>query len=281
MKAKRIQTSLKKLKKQFPARAHHLEMFEAIQKIVYSVSFSSPPVLDRKELEQGLRSDRTVLDICEQRLDNGAFLKALTGLFRFLAAHSGEGGFESDAAGRFPAIKEERLPDTLMNNYLSAAEDALAGHAAELGLSAAELVSCCQQAARPQLVTLREANPPGDDMEWKLGHCPCCGALPCFAEITAEGLHCLRCPNCYADYIFSRHYCPRCGHAGLITLAMDAWPHLLLEKCPECRTYLKTWSHGSAEPPCPYPYLDIVTGEVDEAANLQELRRLSLGVMGV
>ena len=281
MKTKRIQANLKELKKAFPARARHLDMFEAIQKIVYSVSFGPPPVLDKRDLEQGFRSGRTVLDICEQKLDSAAFLKALTGLFQFLAHHSGKESIDSDTAGRFSAVKAERLPDGLLDDYLRAAEDSVNDHASELGLSGAELISCCQQAARPQLIALREANPGKDETGWKLGHCPFCGALPCFAEITTEGLHYLRCPNCYAGYRFSRHYCPGCGHAGLVTMAMDAWPHLLLEKCPECETYLKTWNHSSAQPPCPCPYLDLVTGEVDEAAGLQGLKRLSLGVMGV
>jgi hypothetical protein len=62
---------------------------------------------------------------------------------------------------------------------------------------------------------------------------------------------------------------------------MDAWPNLLLDKCPECKAYLKTWNCKSAQPPCPHPYLDLVTGDVDEAAGAQGLKRLSLGVMGV
>jgi formate dehydrogenase maturation protein FdhE len=281
MKAKRTQVKVKDLKKQFPARAHHLDMFEVIQKTVYAVNFRPPPVLEKSDLERGFHSGKTALDLCEQKLDNEAFLSALSKLFRLLAAHPGENDSEPGVAERYSTIGEDRIPNTLMNDYLLAAENPLTRHATELGLSGAELLSCCQQAIRPQLVALREANSGTDELEWRFGHCPCCGALPCFAEITAEGPHCLRCPNCYASYRFSRHYCPGCGHAGLLSLAMDAWPHLLLEKCPECETYLKTWNHGSAQPPCPYPCLDVITGDVDEAAGLQGLKRLSMSVMGV
>lgn len=280
MKAKRTQTNLNKLKKLFPTRTRHLDMFEAIQKTVYSVNFRPPPVLDRSDLERAFCSGKTALDLCGQNLDNEAFLSTLSKLFQLLAVHCSEDGSQPDVADRFSAIDENCVPNALMNDYLLAAENPLARHANELELSGAELLSCCQQAIRPQLVALREANSGTDEMEWRFGHCPYCGALPCFAEITAEGLHCLRCPNCYASYRFSRHYCPGCGHAGLLSLAMDAWPHLLLEKCPECETYLKTWNHGSDEPPCPYPCLDVITGDVDEAATLQGLKRLSLSVMG-
>ncbi len=89
------------------------------------------------------------------------------------------------------------------------------------------------------------------------------------------------CPNCLAQYRFARHHCPGCGHAGLNVLTMEAWPGLLLESCQACGTYLKTWSAGAGDPPCPFPYLDIVTRGVDEAAGPQELKRLSLSVMGV
>jgi formate dehydrogenase maturation protein FdhE len=282
MKAKRTQTNLKKLKKLFPPRAGHLDMFEAMQKTVYSVGFNPPAVLHKREIGDGLRSGKPLLDISGRTLDRDAFMKALGKLFKLLSGYDekSEAAPDEEDSGKFSALTEDRLPGALMDDYLLAAVEPLSVHADSLNLSPAELVSCCQQAARPQLVALREANAEVDEMDWRLGHCPYCGALPCFAETTPAGIHSLRCPNCFAEYRFSRHYCPGCGHAGLVTLRMEAWPHLSMEKCPECETYLKTWNHGSAEPPCPFPYLEIVTGEVDEAADLQGLKRLSLGVMG-
>ncbi len=279
MEAELTQTGLKKLKTLFPTRAPHIDMFEAIRKAIHSVSFKHPPVIERDKLKRELRSGRTILDACGRKLDVGAFGEALRKLFAFLADHASKG--DKNKAASYSAIAQDRLPDTLMDDYLLAAGEALTRHAKNLGLTVAELISCCQQAIRPQLIALRDANLQADDETWILGHCPCCGALPCTAELTAEGVLLLHCPNCLAIYRFARHRCPGCGHAGLVTLTMEAWPHLLLEKCPKCESCLKTWNDGSARPPCPHPYLDLVTGEVDEAAGLQGLKRLSIGVMGI
>jgi formate dehydrogenase maturation protein FdhE len=116
---------------------------------------------------------------------------------------------------------------------------------------------------------------------WRNPHCPFCGAMPAMAEIDRGNVRYLFCPNCFAQYGFKRHHCPACGAGRLEVMQMDAWPDLLIESCPECSGYLKTWSRGAGPPPCPFPYLDIVTRHVDEAAQHQNLKRISIGVMGV
>jgi hypothetical protein len=280
---KRTRISPRKLGKLFPGRERHLRTFDAIQDVVYAVSFKPAPAIEREELRRRLGEGGTILDSCGRGLDAGAFAGALKRLFAFLARSAADAGGPDagPAARRFSAAGRKPIPETLMDDYLLAAQAPLARRADKLGLSTAELVSCCQQAARPQLVSLREANSGAQEGVWALGHCPCCGALPCMAQVSTTGLRQLFCPNCYARYRFARHHCPGCGHAGLVALTMDAWPRLLLEKCPECNAYLKTWDLGAGEPPCPYPYLDIATGDVDEAAVLQGLKRLSLSVMGL
>lgn len=281
---KRTRINLRQLRKRFPERARHLKTFDAIQNTVYGVKFRPVPVIEEDKLRRDLAEGRTILDSCARRLDADAFAGALKALFEFLAraAAGAAGGPDAEpAARRFAAAGRKPVPETLMEDYLLAQRDPLESHAEALGLSTAELVSSCQQAAHPQLVSLREENFGAHEGAWAMGHCPCCGALPCMAQVGIAGLRSLLCPNCYASYGFARHRCPGCGHAGLVTLTMDAWPRLLLEKCPECSAYLKTWDLAAGDPPCPYPYIDIVTGDVDEAAELQGLKRLSLGVMGV
>jgi FdhE protein len=272
VKAKRKQVDIRAIKKRFPAWAAHIDLFESIQDAVYSVGFSPPPKIEPEPLAQALSAGRTVLDACAISLDGRAFGAALRKLFKLLTRKNPE---------KFSSASHMPVPADLMNNYLCAKEEPLAHHATRLGVTPAELVSCCQQAARPQLVSLRETNSDADLGLWSQGYCPFCGALPAMAQIETRGVRYLLCPNCLARYRFLRHNCPACGHGGLDVLQMDAWPGLLLERCPQCEVYLKTWSDAAGPPPCPFPYLDILTRDVDEASGLQNLKRMSLSVMGV
>ena len=272
MKAKRQQVNIRTLKKRFPACGPHVELFELIQKTVYSVIFTAPAEIDRESLNKALRNGKTVLDACPAPLDIIAFNSALGKLFRILSTRN---------PGTFSKPAQAEIPAGLMDDYLCAREEPLASHAESLGVAPAELISCCQQAARPQLVSLREKNSSAVTGIWPYGYCPFCGALPAMAYIDKRGFRSLYCPNCLTAYRFKRHHCPCCAHAGLQVLQMDAWSGLLLEKCPECGKYLKTWNGKAGPPPCPFPYLDIVTRDVDEAAQAQEMNRMSLGVMGV
>lgn len=270
MKAKRPKVDLKALKKRFPSSAVHLDLFEEIQKAAYSVGFKPPFCPGPDRLTAELRKGRTVLDACLLALDEEAFAAALKKLFNLLTRRS---------ADRFSQAR--KLPAGLMVAYLRAEEAPLKEFADMLGLAPAELVSCCQQAARPQLAALRDVCAEVDLTNWSQGHCPVCGALPAFARIEPSGVRQLFCPNCYAQYRFRRHHCPGCAGAGLKVLQMEAWPGLLLEVCPKCNTYLKTFNLAVCPPPCPFPYVDIVTRGVDEAAELQNLKRLSISVFGV
>lgn len=272
MKARRQKFDLKAIKRQFPARAADIDMFESMQDAVYSVTFEAPPAANPEELREAFASGRAVLDTGLAALDAPAFVSALTQLFRLL---------ERVNPQEFGNATRKQIPETLMSRYLSADASWLTQYAQEHGISSQALISCCQQAARPQLVALREANSGEETGLRAQGHCPFCGALPAMAEIETTGIRCVFCPNCLARYRISRHYCPGCGHAGLNMLKMDSWPELILESCPECHAYLKTWSLGAGQPPCPFPYFDIVTRDVDEAAGRQNMKRLSLSVMGV
>jgi formate dehydrogenase maturation protein FdhE len=272
VRSKSSKINLKALKKAYPSSADHLDLFESIQRIVNSVKFKPASPKHPEELREALGSGKTVLDTCLPALDAGAFASAIKRLFGFLERRNPE---------EYSNTSRIQLPDRFISDYLHAEKRRIEECANELGISTAALVSCCQQAARPQLVALREANAGTDLSRWSGSHCPFCGALPAMAEIDSKGLRFLLCPNCLAAYRFGRHYCPGCGHPGLNVLQMEAWPGLILESCPNCKAYLKTWSHGAGPPPCPFPYLDIVTRDVDEAAQLQDLKRLSLSVMGV
>ena len=270
MKAKKPCISIKSLAKKFPESAQRLELFDSILKTAYSVGFKHQDKLSPETVRSLLQAGTPLLDTAS--FDENAF----AGVFSRLLKQ-----FHKNNPEEFSTVIPANVPQGLFTAHLDADADKMTDFSEALSMSTATLVSCCQQAARPQLDAFAQINSEANTGLWSESCCPFCGALPAMALVESSGARRLFCPNCLSDYRFSRHYCPACGHGGLNVLQMDAWPGLLIESCPECRLYLKTWSSGDGEPPCPFPWFDIVTYAVDEAAELQGLKRMSLSVMGV
>jgi hypothetical protein len=271
VKAVRQKADLKRIRRDFPDNIRHAELFESIQDAVYSVAFNPPVLINPAGLRDGLRSGRSVLDQCTPP-DAGAFAVALGQLLRIARRINPDG---------FPENTRETVTEDLLHDYLALDKEALDRRARTFDISIDTLISCCQQAARPQLSALWQLIDDSDLEHWSQGYCPACGALPTMAQVQQDGVRRLLCAACLGHYRFDRYSCPGCGHAGLRVLEMDAWPGLLVETCPECNAYLKTWDTRTGQPPCEWPLIDIVTRAVDEAAGPQGLVRLSPGVMGI
>ena len=269
MKAKPPKADISKLKKNFPECAERISIFDSIQKTVYSLAFKQPETFDQDQCRD-LLSNGTPL-INEITIDESSFAAALSRLLKHLSRNNSQ----------FEKASGMKIPESILSSYLDADSEKMSNHSEELGISTAELVSCCQQALRPQLTAFAHFNSNADLSFWSESYCPFCGTMPAMAQVENTGIRRLFCPNCFSAYRFSRHHCPSCGNAGLDVLQMDAWPGLLIESCPKCSSYLKTWSFGETEPPCPFPWLDIVTHAVDEALELQGKKRISLSVLGV
>lgn len=76
--------------------------------------------------------------------------------------------------------------------------------------------------------------------------CPCCGAAPVAAVLRDEpeikGRRTLLCSLCLTEWTFSRTRCPACGEERPDKRphhVSESWPHVRVEECGSCRTYIK------------------------------------------
>lgn len=95
--------------------------------------------------------------------------------------------------------------------------------------------------------------------------CPFCNELPVAAILRPEGeggKRSLLCSLCFTEFQFRRLLCPRCGeedHQKLPVYTACPFPHIRIEACDTCHTYIKSIDltrNGLAIP------------EVDEIASL-------------
>ncbi len=76
--------------------------------------------------------------------------------------------------------------------------------------------------------------------------CPYCGAAPLAAVLRDEpeikGRRTLLCSLCLTEWTFPRTRCPACGEERADKRphhVSESWPHIRLEECGSCRTYIK------------------------------------------
>ena len=76
--------------------------------------------------------------------------------------------------------------------------------------------------------------------------CPHCGAAPLAAVLRDEpevrGRRTLLCSLCQSEWTFPRTRCPACGEERAEKRphhVSESWPHIRLEECGSCRTYIK------------------------------------------
>jgi FdhE protein len=76
--------------------------------------------------------------------------------------------------------------------------------------------------------------------------CPLCGCRPQLGVLRPEGdgtSRSLVCSLCATEWRFGRILCPACGEASETHLAIyiaEEWPHVRVEACETCRSYIKT-----------------------------------------
>ena len=76
--------------------------------------------------------------------------------------------------------------------------------------------------------------------------CPYCGSAPVAAVLRDEpeikGKRTLLCSLCLAEWTFPRTRCPSCGEERAEKRphhVSESWPHVRVEECGSCRTYIK------------------------------------------
>ncbi len=117
--------------------------------------------------------------------------------------------------------------------------------------------------------------------------CPHCAAPPLVSIIRDEpeikGRRTLLCSLCAGEWTFPRLCCPNCCERQPQALqyhATDFWPHVRVEECSSCRTYLKAIDlreNGLAVPEVD----EIASVELDLWASEQGMAKLQKNVLGL
>jgi len=80
----------------------------------------------------------------------------------------------------------------------------------------------------------------------RMFHCPFCNELPVAAILRPEGeggKRSLLCSLCFTEWEFRRLLCPNCGeedHQKLPVYTAGQFPHIRIDACDACHTYLKS-----------------------------------------
>ncbi len=117
--------------------------------------------------------------------------------------------------------------------------------------------------------------------------CPYCGAAPLAAvlrdEPTTKGRRTLLCSLCQSEWTFPRTRCPACGEERAEKRphhVSESWPHIRLEECGSCRTYVKAIDLREAG--LAVPVVDeLASVELDLWAGEQGLTKRQTNLLGM
>ena len=117
--------------------------------------------------------------------------------------------------------------------------------------------------------------------------CPYCGAAPVAAVLRDEpqikGRRTLLCSLCLAEWTFPRTRCPACGEERAEKRphhVSESWPHVRVEECGSCRTYVK--AVDLRENGLAVPVVDeLASVELDLWAVEQGLSKLRTNLLGM
>ncbi|MCY4025934.1 MAG: formate dehydrogenase accessory protein FdhE [Acidobacteria bacterium] len=127
----------------------------------------------------------------------------------------------------------------------------------------------------------------GSGSETARAACPCCGAAPVAAVLRDEpeikGRRTLLCSLCQSEWAFPRTRCPACGEERAEKRphhVSESWPHIRLEECGSCRTYVK--AIDLREVGLAVPVVDeLASVELDLWAGEQGLSKLQTNLLGM
>ena len=117
--------------------------------------------------------------------------------------------------------------------------------------------------------------------------CPYCGEAPIAAVLRDEpeikGRRTLLCSLCLAEWAFPRTRCPACGEERADRRphhVSESWPHVRVEECGSCRTYVK--AVDLRETGLAVPVVDeLASVELDLWAAEQGLSKLRTNLLGL
>ena len=117
--------------------------------------------------------------------------------------------------------------------------------------------------------------------------CPCCGAAPVAAVLRDEpeikGRRTLLCSLCLTEWTYPRTRCPACGEERAEKRphhVSESWPHIRVEECGSCRTYIKAIDLRAVG--LAVPVVDeLASVELDLWAAEQGLSKLRANLLGM
>ena len=117
--------------------------------------------------------------------------------------------------------------------------------------------------------------------------CPYCGGSPVAAvlrdEPATKGRRTLLCSLCQSEWAYPRTRCPACGEERAEKRphhVSESWPHIRLEECGSCRTYVKAIDLREAG--LAVPVVDeLASVELDLWAGEQGLSKLQTNLLGM
>jgi len=117
--------------------------------------------------------------------------------------------------------------------------------------------------------------------------CPCCGAAPVAAVLRDEpeikGRRTLLCSLCLTEWTYPRTRCPACGEERADKRphhVSESWPHVRVEECGSCRTYIKAIDLRAVG--LAVPVVDeLASVELDLWAAEQGLSKLRTNLLGM
>ena len=193
-------------------------------------------------------------------------------------------------AGRLaaaPAARSGLLTAVLEGESVAAFAESLACGAAALEFFPRAFVQPLAEALAARTAEERTggARAPGDDDA--RAACPFCGSAPLAAVLRDEpevkGRRTLLCSLCLAEWAFPRTRCPACGEERADRRphhVAESWPHVRLEECGSCRTYVK--AVDLREDGLAVPVIDeLASVELDLWAARQGLSKLRTNLLGL
>ena len=139
----------------------------------------------------------------------------------------------------------------------------------------------------PGARTLSTSGRASGSQESDMAACPRCGWPPQLAMLQdseeTRGERKLLCTLCLTEWIFPRATCPACWSTDtdkLIHHSTDVWPHIRVEECQNCSSYLK--AIDLREDGLAVPVVDeIASVELDLWADETGLRKLQRNLLGL
>ncbi|MHC4663702.1 MAG: formate dehydrogenase accessory protein FdhE [Planctomycetota bacterium] len=145
------------------------------------------------------------------------------------------------------------------------------------------LASFLQQLSKGYFIAFRDAAWPELPLKtWEKGYCPICGSFPAFGETDTDRNRILYCHLCESPFDYPWNRCPICAEPDveLKILELPGRPGYPIVLCEGCGRYLKHVDRSRTDDAPEFPFVDLVTFDIDALAQKQGYLKPSLSSFG-